>query len=107
MPGSKPGERRGGRKKGAKNKATIALNDELIASGELPKFYMLRIMRDRTADNDRRDRMAVSAAPFFHSRLNAVEHSGPDGGPIKTEEVVDRTDLARRLAFLLTSATKS
>lgn len=34
-----------------------------------------------------------------------VEHTGPDGGPIQTESVSD-TELARRLAFILTKATK-
>jgi hypothetical protein len=34
--GSKPGERRGGRQKGSRNKATIVRERELAAAGELP-----------------------------------------------------------------------
>lgn len=37
---------------------------------------MLRIMGDRSADNDRRDDMAKAAAPYVHAKLSAVDHSG-------------------------------
>jgi len=33
-----------------------------------PLTYMLRVMNDATAEKDRRDRMAIAAAPFVHSR---------------------------------------
>ena len=36
---------------------------------ELPLEYMLRIMRDPTIDNARRDKMAALAAPFCHPRI--------------------------------------
>ena len=71
--GSKPGERRGGRQKGSRNKATRVLLDAVAASGEVPLDYMLRVMRDPEADVDRRDRMALGAAVFVHSRLASVE----------------------------------
>jgi hypothetical protein len=31
--------------------------------------YMLRVMRDESADVDRRDLMAIAAAPYLHARL--------------------------------------
>lgn len=34
------------------------------------------------------------------------EHSGPDGGAIETKNTTDPTDVARKLAFLLTKGTK-
>jgi len=34
----------------------------------LPLDYMLSVMRDETADETRRDKMAVAAAPFVHER---------------------------------------
>ena len=33
-----------------------------------PLTYMLKVMNDNTVDPNRRDRMAVSAAPYLHSR---------------------------------------
>lgn len=57
--------------------------DQVAATGEMPKEYMLRVMRDGTFDYDRRDRMAVAAAPYYHSRLSAIEHAGPNGGAIQ------------------------
>ena len=80
--GSQPGERRGGRRKGQPNKRTAMLQAEIEAGGEMPREYMLRVMRDPTVDHARRDEMAKSVAPYVHNRLAAVEHSGKDGGAI-------------------------
>ena len=33
-----------------------------------PLTYMLKVMNDPSVDGNRRDRMAVSAAPYLHSR---------------------------------------
>jgi hypothetical protein len=83
--GSKPGERRGGRKKGTPNKATTAaaIQAEIAASGELPLDFMLRVMRDETAEPARRAAMAKAAAPYVHARLAAVahRHTNADGSP--------------------------
>lgn len=72
-----------GRPKGAKNKATIGLPRDIrnttdIAtaahkSGLSPLDYMLSVMRDDTIDGNRRDRMAVAAAPFVHSKAEAAD----------------------------------
>lgn len=51
-----------------------------------PLTYMLRIMNDPVADPARRDRMAVSAAPFCHTR------KGEGAG--KKEEKADRAKAA-------------
>jgi hypothetical protein len=40
---------------------------------------MVRNMRDEGAPADRRDRMAIAAAPYLHPRLAAVDHSGKVG----------------------------
>ena len=34
-----------------------------------PLDYMLAVMNDQTADKERRDRMAIAAAPFRHARI--------------------------------------
>jgi len=41
----------------------------------LPIEYMLALMRDEQAEPQRRDAMAIQAAPYCHARLNAVATS--------------------------------
>ena len=93
--GSKPGERRGGRQKGTPNKASIALAAEIAASGETPLNYMLRIMRDQTAEHTRRDDMAKASAPYVHPKLAAIEHTGKDGKDL----IPEYTDEQRQRAL--------
>jgi hypothetical protein len=87
--GSRPGERRGERKKGTPNKATTAasIQAEIAASGEKPLDYMLRVMRDETAEPDA---MARAAAPYVHPTLAAVahRHANADGTPIAPTVIV-------------------
>ena len=87
--GSKPGERRGGRKKGTPNKANAQLQAEIAASGETPRDYMLRIMRDETVEPARRDDMAKAAARYVHPTFAAIEHTGEGGGPIETVTAIE------------------
>lgn len=51
-------------------KPTIA-NGAPLAEGEneSPLDYCLRIMRDKTCDNKRRDAMALKALPYLHKEL--------------------------------------
>jgi hypothetical protein len=67
------GKKTGGRKKGTPNKATLRIEAEVMASGETPRDYMLRVMRDETADSTRRDAMAKAVAPYVHPTLQAVK----------------------------------
>ncbi len=77
-----------GRPRGSRNKRTRALIEAAQVGGELPLDYMLRVMRDPNAPVRRRDEMAKAAAPFLHSKLSAIEHSGaPDKPPITGIEV--------------------
>jgi hypothetical protein len=71
------GKKTGGRRKGTQDRQNAG-------SGELPLDYMLRVMRDPTADPPRRDAMACSAAPYCHPQLQAVAHKLVDaaGNPI-------------------------
>jgi hypothetical protein len=88
--GSKPGERRGGRQRGARNKATLAvlaIEAEVAASGETPREYMLRVMRDPTAEAVRRDAMAKAAAPYVHPTFASIRHSGDSENPVKVERI--------------------
>jgi hypothetical protein len=102
----KGGKRReAGRKAKLPDKATIARQQAVAASGETPLEYMLRVMRDPSSDDQRRDQMARAAAPYVHSKLTAIEHTGKDGGPIETADVSD-TELARAIAFTLAKAVR-
>jgi hypothetical protein len=72
--GYRPGA---GRPKGAKKAGQTAVAPPISAdikreaqkAGMLPVDYMLAVMNDPTADQARRDRMAVAAAPFIHPRV--------------------------------------
>ena len=70
---------RGGYRPGAGRRPNATLREDKIIpeditraaarSGMTPLEYMLRVMRNPEADQARRDRMAVAAAPFCHSRV--------------------------------------
>ena len=64
---------RAGRKKGSVSKRSQEVAAEITATGKLPLAYMLDVMRDETADTQRRDEMARAAAPYVHPRLSAIE----------------------------------
>lgn len=76
-----------GRKKGAANKASIARQKEIAESGLTPLDYMMRVLRDDLETPERRMDAAKSAAPYVHPRLQAVEHTGKDGGPIEITRI--------------------
>lgn len=78
------GKKTGGRQKGTPNKALAAREAQLAASGLLPLDYMLGILRDESQSDDKRAWAAEKAAPYVHPKLASVEHSGKDGGAIKT-----------------------
>jgi len=67
--GRRPGA---GRKKGAIGKKT-AEQLTAVAEGTQPLAYMLGVMRDETADIQRRDDMAKAAAPYCHARLSSID----------------------------------
>jgi hypothetical protein len=63
----------GGRQKGVANKRTREIADRAASKGLTPLEYMLSVLRDSSVEPERRDRMAVAAAPYIHARLAAVE----------------------------------
>ena len=71
MPRPKGLPKTGGRQKGVANKRTREIADAAVKEGLTPLEYMLTVLRDRTVDPERRDRMA--AAPYIHPRLSNVE----------------------------------
>ena len=77
----------GGRPKGTRNRVASAQCEAAPAAGETPLDYMLRVMRDANAGDDRRDKMAVAVVPYLHARLASMEHKGDGGGAITIEIV--------------------
>jgi len=61
-----------GRPVGAKGKVKIALTEKVKLGSKAKKLepleYMLNVMNDKDVAPDRRDRMAIAAAPFMHTR---------------------------------------
>src|SRR5215472_13204439 len=93
LKGRHGGKRRGsGRPKGAIRRLSEQAIREAQRSGELPLDYMLRVMRDESADDARRDLMAIAAAPYLHARLQKNLHSGGDGGPLVGNLIVEFSD---------------
>ena len=73
------GQKTGGRRRGSKNKikppqdVIRKVEAEAVASiatGESPLAYMLRVMRDPTVEDPRRDEMARAAAPYVHAKIS-------------------------------------
>jgi hypothetical protein len=113
--GAKPGERRGGRQKGAQNKAKANRELAIRIAGIEPKQFLLNGMgfyqaqiEAELAKGSKADTaklaaafaagkdFAKDAAPYCHARLAAIEHMGKGGGPIEYSDVRDR--LARLIA---------
>ena len=77
-----------GRKKGSATRRTREIADAAATNGITPLEFLLAVM---TAPSDHEDAKvqvareamrfdaAKAAAPYVHPRLQAVEHSGPDG----------------------------
>ncbi len=94
------GRKTGGRQKGTPNKARAAIIAavqaeiaEVVASGEAPLQYMLRVMRDPNADVARRDAMAVKAAPYLHPQLASVRQQNEQVGRVVHEvRWIDESD---------------
>jgi hypothetical protein len=94
--GPRPGS---GRPRGSKDKQPRVTVRALLASeemsrrvvakakGMMPLPYMLKVMNDRKQPTERRDRMAIAAAPFCHARLVYAEIKRPSA---MTENELER-----------------
>lgn len=71
--GAAPGERRGGRARGTRNKKTAEQVEAIAASGLTPLEFLLSVMRDDKAPIERRLDAAGKAAPFVHAKLSSIE----------------------------------
>lgn len=91
--GSKPGERRGGRKKGTPNKHQSIRQKALEQTDVNPLEYMLSVMGN--VDNPPLMRLdaAKSAAPYVHARLQSVTLGGDPDNPLQHEHKVSRIEV--------------
>lgn len=85
MPRPKGTPKTGGRVKGKPNRASVKRQTEVAATGETPLDYLLGVMRNTEGDPAIRLDAAKAAAPYVHPKLAAIEHAGPEGGPIQIE----------------------
>src|SRR5215469_1914210 len=97
--GSRPGERRGGRKPGTPNKKTLLKNAVFLAAAgggtaaepnRSPLDFMLALMRDPQVDLDDRIDLAEAAAPYVLTKPRApsrVRTNPMDSGPLKSAPV--------------------
>lgn len=77
------GKRAGaGRKVGAASRRTREVANKAAQEGLTPLEYMTAVMTDPTADQKRRDAMAVAAAPYMHARLQAVSLGSEPEKPV-------------------------
>jgi hypothetical protein len=95
MPGKRGGARPGaGRKPGSVTQKTRTIAEAAMTSGITPLEVMLIDMRTKFAQGDvagAADR-ARDCAPYMHPRLQSVEQTGKNGGPIQ-QEITHRQDL--------------
>jgi hypothetical protein len=126
--GSKPGERRGGRKRGTPNRASAARQAEAAAEGVMPCEVMLANMRFAYARAlelqglweglDRTDEASIAvldelvryrqlahdfakdAANYYHPKLASVTHKGNAENPL-LGPVTDTDRLKAMIEFLL------
>lgn len=89
--GFRPGA---GRPKGAKapkaNPIKVAPDIKKAArkSGMSPLDYMLTVMNDEDSDSDRRDRMAIAAAPYVHEKPSDKALGKKEMQQLEAERVV-------------------
>jgi hypothetical protein len=84
----------GGRKKGTANKLLKMSQIEKAAlTGLMPLDYMLGLMRDPDTPDPVRREMARAAAPYLHSRLEAVDPNQRPNDPYAGKSVQELNEL--------------
>ncbi len=85
-----------GRKRGTRNKASVAREAEIKASGLDPLAYMLEVMRDQAETPERRLDAAKAAAPYVHPRLasSSVDMTVNEFDGVTDEQLQQRLALA-------------
>jgi hypothetical protein len=87
--GSKPGERRGGRQRGAPNKRTLDVIERLAALHCDPITGMARIALNKKNSVELRAKMFTELAQYVAPKRKALEHPAEPG---QIEELLSRID---------------
>jgi hypothetical protein len=66
----------------------------MLETGETPRDYKLRVMRDETVDHARRDAMAKAVAPYCHPQLASVAVKDETRPEMTEEELVNTNPLS-------------
>jgi hypothetical protein len=91
--GARPGAGRPRKLKVLAAEGAVALQN----TDELPLQYMLRIMRDPSVDDARRDKMAALAAPFCHPRIADNRFGKRDAALEEAQRATEGTEWAEDL----------
>lgn len=63
---------------------------EATSAGMTPLEYMLSVMNDRSGDPDRRDKMAIAAAPYLHAKADTEAKGKKEQRQAAAEKVAGR-----------------
>ncbi len=99
------GKKTGGRIKGVPNKRTLDVVTAIAKEGITPLDYMLKILRDESAETSDRIDAAKSAAPYIHSKMPTALLLPPPAE--ETVEGADESLLNRYYAGLHAEADES
>jgi hypothetical protein len=98
MPFQKGHTKTGGKVIGSKHKITRDVAKLLDELGCNPLEGLATIANDPAAPVAVRSKCFADLAKYVHPQLQSVQHSGPDGGPIRTQHVSSVDALESELA---------
>lgn len=84
------GQKTGGRQRGVKNKASVAREQAIQASGLTPLEFMLTLLRNEQLDQLTRFEAAKAAAPYVHPKLASTEVKGDANNPLAISGIAIR-----------------
>lgn len=95
--GSKPGERRGGRKKGVPNRATVlaaSVREAMMREGCDPVAVLAQVAlgKKRGKNVGHMVRAASELTQYMYAKLVRAELTGPDGGHIQMDLFASSND---------------
>jgi hypothetical protein len=87
--------RKRGRPPGSLNQRSREIAAKAIESGITPLEIMVGAMREAwdSGDRDKAVQFAEKAAPYMHPRIQSMELTGADGGPMQVSWPLPRTPL--------------
>ncbi len=96
----------GGRRKGTPNKVTVAVREAALQHGPDAIAELARLITEVKSEQVRIAACREILDRAYGKARQALEHTGPDSGPVIVRKLSDR-ELARRLAFFLMKGQES